>query len=70
MDRVHRLGQKREVKTVRFIMRNSFEERMLNLQDKKTKLANLSLDERDRAKLTDRGDAAKQRLMDLRSLFR
>lgn len=70
VDRVHRLGQKREVKTVRYIMRHSFEERMLNLQDKKTKLANLSLDDRDKTRVMDRAEATKQRLMDLRSLFR
>jgi len=70
VDRVHRLGQKREVKTVRYIMRGSFEEHMLNLQDKKTKLANLSLDDRDKNKPMDRAEATKQRLMDLRILFR
>ncbi|KAK1825710.1 SNF2 family N-terminal domain-containing protein [Podospora conica] len=70
IDRVHRLGQKREVKTVRYIMRNSFEERMLDLQDKKTKLATLSLDDRDKNMVMDRPEGTKQRLMDLRSLFR
>ena len=66
IDRVHRLGQERPVRTVRYIMRNSFEEKMLELQDKKKKLANLSMD----AKALDKTDAAKQKLMDLRSLFK
>ncbi|ROT38635.1 SNF2 family domain-containing protein [Sodiomyces alkalinus F11] len=68
IDRVHRLGQKRPVRTVRYIMRNSFEEKMLELQDKKKKLASLSMDGKDR--VLERGDAARQRLMDLRSLFK
>jgi len=70
VDRVHRLGQTREVRTVRFIMHNSFEDRMLELQDKKRRLANLSMDDRDKERIMNRTDAAKQRLMDLRSLFK
>ncbi|KAF9881936.1 transcription termination factor 2 [Colletotrichum karsti] len=68
IDRVHRLGQKRPVRTVRYIMRNSFEEKMLELQDKKNKLASLSMDRKDR--VFDKGEAARQRLLDLRSLFK
>lgn len=70
VDRVHRLGQKRPVRTVRYIMANSFEEKMLKLQEKKKKLASLSMDGRDKGQVMDRTDAAKQRLMDLRSLFK
>lgn len=70
IDRVHRLGQRREVRTIRYIMNASFEEKMLQLQDKKTKLANLSMDGRDKDKVIDRTEAARQRLMDLRSLFK
>ena len=66
VDRVHRLGQKREVTTVRFIMENSFEENMLKLQQKKKNLADLSM---NRGKL-DKAEAAKQRMEELRSLFR
>ncbi|ETS83325.1 hypothetical protein PFICI_05201 [Pestalotiopsis fici W106-1] len=67
VDRVHRIGQKREVNIVRYIMENSIEEKMLALQDKKNRLANLSM---NRGKAMDKGEAAKQKLMDLRSLFR
>ncbi|KAI1095967.1 SNF2 family N-terminal domain-containing protein [Rostrohypoxylon terebratum] len=67
VDRVHRLGQKRPVRTVRFIMRNSIEEKMLELQEKKKKLASLSM---DRNRVMDKSEAAKQKLMDLRSLFK
>ena len=66
VDRVHRLGQKREVTCTRFIMDNSFEENMLKLQRKKQNLADLSM---NRGKL-DKAEAAKQRMEELRSLFR
>lgn len=39
MDRVHRIGQKEDVKIVRMIAQNSIEERILELQEKKKKLA-------------------------------
>lgn len=67
VDRVHRIGQKRPVQITRYIMENSIEEKMLALQDKKNKLANLSM---NRGKAMDKGEAAKQKLMDLRSLFK
>ena len=68
IDRVHRLGQNRPVKTVRYIMRDSFEEKMVTLQEKKKKLANLSMD--GQSKAIDKGEAARQKLMDIRSLFK
>ncbi|GLT77044.1 hypothetical protein SLA2020_486660 [Shorea laevis] len=39
MDRVHRIGQKEDVKIVRLVARNSIEERVLELQERKKKLA-------------------------------
>lgn len=39
MDRVHRIGQKEDVKIVRLIARNSIEERVLELQERKKKVA-------------------------------
>lgn len=68
IDRVHRLGQKRPVRTVRYIMRDSFEEKMLELQDKKKKLASLSMD--GQSKTLDKAEAARNKLRDLRSLFK
>lgn len=38
MDRVHRIGQKKEVKVIRLIIKDSIEERILLLQEKKKKL--------------------------------
>ncbi|PBP21077.1 SNF2 family domain-containing protein [Diplocarpon rosae] len=69
IDRVHRLGQKREVTTVRYIMSDSFEEKMLVLQEKKKKLAQLSMDSEGRGRI-DKAEAARKRLEDLRSLFK
>lgn len=68
VDRVHRLGQKREVETKRYIMNDSFEEKMLILQDKKKKLASLSMDS-EKGRI-DKAEAARKRLEDLRSLFK
>ena len=42
VDRVHRLGQKRDVHIRRYIMANSFEEKIVELQKKKIQLANLA----------------------------
>ncbi|KAM3067424.1 hypothetical protein ACMFMG_011573 [Clarireedia jacksonii] len=71
VDRVHRLGQKREVTTVRYVMRGSFEEKMLSIQDKKKKLASLSMDgnEGGGGRL-DKKEAARRRLEELKDLFR
>ncbi|KAL5432753.1 hypothetical protein PMIN06_004428 [Paraphaeosphaeria minitans] len=66
VDRVHRLGQTRPVTIKRFIMEGSFEEKMLELQRKKKDLANLAMTREKSSK----EQAAKQRLEDLRSLFR
>ncbi|KAF3039924.1 hypothetical protein E8E12_007199 [Didymella heteroderae] len=65
VDRVHRLGQDREVTIKRYIMDNSFEEKMLILQDKKKALADLTM-----ARKRNKRDDSKRRLEELRSLFR
>jgi SWI/SNF-related matrix-associated actin-dependent regulator of chromatin subfamily A3 len=39
MDRVHRNGQQQEMKVVRLIIKDRIEERILELQEKKMKLA-------------------------------
>lgn len=66
VDRVHRLGQDREVTIKRFIMEKSFEEKMLVLQDKKKALATLTMGRERKSK----EETTKQRLEELRSLFR
>jgi SNF2 family DNA or RNA helicase len=70
VDRVHRLGQKREVETVRYIMNDSFEEKMLVLQDKKKKLASLSMDREGGRNAVDKAEATAKRLQELRDLFK
>jgi|EP00967_Tisochrysis_lutea_P074436 DNA repair protein RAD16 len=35
IDRAHRLGQNKPIRAVRFVVRNTVEERILRLQDKK-----------------------------------
>jgi SNF2 family DNA or RNA helicase len=66
IDRIHRLGQKREVTCTRFIMSDSFEEKMLELQRKKQNLADISM---NKGKL-DKEEATKRKLEELRSLFK
>ena len=65
IDRVHRLGQEREVEIVHYIMKESVEEALLRLQDKKTKLASLSMD-----KKKTKSEEAKKRIEELRELFK
>lgn len=66
VDRVHRLGQKRDVRTVRFIVEGSIEGGMVDMQKKKLDLAELSMTK----KKLDRKETAKERLMNLVSLFK
>ncbi|KAH9870906.1 hypothetical protein J1614_006478 [Plenodomus biglobosus] len=66
VDRVHRLGQDRDVTIKRFIMDKSFEEKMLAMQKKKKDLADLTMARERKTK----EQATKQRLEELRSLFR
>lgn len=66
VDRVHRLGQDREVTIKRLIMDRSFEGKMLALQKKKRELADLTMARERKTK----EQATKQRLEELRSLFR
>lgn len=64
VDRVHRLGQKKEVTTVRYVMRDSFEEKILLLQKKKQDIANMSMGKIDKAELTAK------KLSDLAEIFK
>jgi SNF2 family DNA or RNA helicase len=66
VDRVHRLGQTRPVKTVQFIMKGSIEEKILELAKKKQQLADMSL---NRGKL-DKKEIQEERMKEYRSLFK
>ncbi|KAF4465808.1 alpha-16-mannosyltransferase subunit [Fusarium albosuccineum] len=48
--RIHRMGQTREVTTVRFIVQNSFEERVIEIQESKRDLAGILLNPHDGSK--------------------
>ena len=43
LDRIHRLGQKNEIQTIRYVMKGSWEEQVLTLQERKQALADLTL---------------------------
>ena len=58
MDRIHRIGQKRKVNIIRFVMKDSVEERIVALQDTKSLqgkgiLQKLNGDEKRKALLGD-----------------
>ncbi|KAG7735816.1 hypothetical protein KL923_005332 [Ogataea haglerorum] len=51
IDRIHRVGQNKSVKVVRFIMEGSIEERMLKIQERKNQLGEaLSMNDEERRK--------------------
>ena len=64
LDRIHRLGQEKEVVTIRYIMEGTWEEKVLKLQQKKQSLADLTLSEEK----TDRTEMLIRRLHYLREL--
>jgi SNF2 family DNA or RNA helicase len=63
MDRVHHIGQKRNVRVVRFVMKNSVEERMVKIQESKRGQAKGAF-----AKLSE-NEKRMSRLQDLRTLL-
>ncbi|KAL4951778.1 SNF2 family N-terminal domain-containing protein [Aspergillus filifer] len=66
IDRVHRLGQNREVTTVQFLMKESIEEKIAELAKKKQQLADMSL---NRGKL-DKAAVQEERMREYRTLFK
>lgn len=46
MDRVHRIGQRRDVRVFRYVCRDTIEERMLELQNRKRELAERAFERR------------------------
>lgn len=53
IDRVHRIGQEEEVHVIRFVVKNSVEERIMALQKSKTKIASDALDVSNRDEEND-----------------
>ncbi|KAH7885941.1 SNF2 family N-terminal domain-containing protein [Phlebopus sp. FC_14] len=64
VDRIHRLGQTRPVTTVKLIIENSIEDRLLEVQRKKTELANMTLGQH-----FSKADMLQRRLEELNQLF-
>lgn len=58
VDRVHRLGQKRETKVFRLVVEGSVEERVLGIQEEKRRLMGLAFAEREGGKKRKRGAGA------------
>jgi SWI/SNF-related matrix-associated actin-dependent regulator of chromatin subfamily A3 len=65
VDRVHRLGQKRETKVFRLVVEGSVEERVLGIQDEKRKLMSLAFAEKEGRKKKRAAGAGVQDLMRL-----
>ncbi|CAH7677612.1 SNF2 family N-terminal domain-domain-containing protein [Phakopsora pachyrhizi] len=65
VDRVHRLGQTKPVRMIRYIISGSIEQNLLEIQKRKTELANMSL-----GQTLSKAELAKRRLEDLSILFR
>lgn len=66
VDRVHRLGQKRETKVFRLVVEGSIEERVLGIQEDKRKLMSLAFAEKEVGRKGRRGAAG---LADLERLL-
>ncbi|KAF8499268.1 P-loop containing nucleoside triphosphate hydrolase protein [Russula emetica] len=64
VDRIHRLGQTKPVTTVKLIIENSIEARLLEVQKKKTELANMTLGHN-----FSKQDLMQRRMEELRQLF-
>jgi DNA repair protein RAD16 len=62
IDRIHRIGQHKPIRAVRFIIEDSIEERILKLQEKKKLVFNSTVG-------ADAGSLAKLTVDDLRFLF-
>ncbi|TKA24865.1 hypothetical protein B0A50_06594 [Salinomyces thailandicus] len=65
IDRVHRLGQRRDVEIVHFVMEGSVEGRIQKLQTRKKQLANFTLERK-----LSRKEEAEERIRELKDLFR
>ncbi|KAJ8509434.1 hypothetical protein ONZ45_g8403 [Pleurotus djamor] len=64
VDRIHRLGQTRPVQTIKFVIGGSIEERLLEVQKRKTELAEMTL-----GSSFSKSELLAKRLEDLNTLF-
>ena len=61
-DRCHRLGQKKDVNIYKFITKNSIEEKMVEIQDKKKELISGAFN-------TAPEEIRRQRIADIKNIF-
>lgn len=66
IDRVHRLGQKKETRVFRLVVNNSIEESVLSVQQDKRKLAMLAFSESEEQ---NKRTAARSRIADIQRLL-
>ncbi|CDZ96852.1 dna repair protein rad5 [Phaffia rhodozyma] len=64
VDRIHRLGQSRPVITVKYIIQDTLEDKMLDIQRRKSELANLSL-----SQTISKKELHERRMEELKTLF-
>ena len=64
IDRIHRMGQRKQVETIRIVAQDTIEERIIHLQEKKSELAKEALMDKRAAK-----EVKKMKAEDLRTLF-
>ncbi|KAG8931874.1 hypothetical protein FRC03_004298 [Tulasnella sp. 419] len=64
VDRIHRLGQKNPVTTVKFVIEDSIETRLLEVQKRKTQLANMTL-----GQTLSKAEIQQRRMEELNQLF-
>ncbi|KAH8119928.1 SNF2 family N-terminal domain-containing protein [Phellopilus nigrolimitatus] len=64
VDRIHRLGQTRPVTTIKLIIENTIEARLLEVQRKKTELANMTLGQH-----LSKAEVLQRRMEELNQLF-
>jgi len=65
VDRIHRLGQTKPVTTIKLIIENSIEARLLEVQKKKTKLAEMTL----HGSTASKAELSQRRMEELSELF-
>ncbi|PGH18348.1 hypothetical protein AJ80_04526 [Polytolypa hystricis UAMH7299] len=65
IDRIHRIGQTREVTTIQFIMKDSIEEKIAELANKKQKMADMSLGKSK----GDKRELQQEKMKEYRNLF-
>ena len=63
MDRVHRIGQIRNVRVIKFVMKDSVEERMISLQESKATICKGTMEKLNAEEMR------KTRVGELRNLF-